>query len=106
MKTKNHTRFIYQHIYNFDKLNVVGFINFPLKDEVIEFTIYPEVNINSISEIQYDHILISTHEYFYDAIDLIDGLKLSDRIQFLMYTESSDNIMRHFHSPRYNIVGN
>ena len=80
--TRDHTSALTKYISDFYGVNVVGFIDFNGRPELLdgENVPYAEVDWESISDVDFDEILVSSFEFMYDISarirELLHGVDL------------------------------
>ena len=91
--TKDHTKILSEKINGFLELNIIGFIDYGKNDmEKNKESLYPLLKINEISNIDYDEILISSHEYAYEIADLLKENQIAKPI-YQIYDNSSRSFL-------------
>ena len=100
--TKDHTEILPRQINGFVGLNIKGFIDYG-KNDMYENTkkSYSSLEWDEVSTIDYDEILISSHEYMYEIIDLLDKKQIK-KPKYVIYDNASRSfldVLKHF--PNY-----
>jgi hypothetical protein len=104
--TKKHTKILYERIYDFPLLRVVGFIEYPgHKHEDVEFSVFKEIKEEDLSSTAYDWIIVSSHEYQFDILDRLDILQAPQNKRVILYDNAADSLIKHLdYLPVYNPV--
>ncbi len=104
--TQSHTKFLYEKIYDFPNLNIVGYIEYKEnKSNNILNNKFKIIKKNKINMIKWDKILITSHEYFFSIKTFLINLGISENKIIQIYDEASDSLERHIsYLPKYNKI--
>jgi carbamoyltransferase len=90
--TKEHTITLLNYINSFNKLNIVGMIEFTDSSNIINSVpiTFNTLSWNDLSKLEYDEIIISSYEYMYEIEESLKDLKIEKPI-YSIYDHASRN---------------
>lgn len=104
--TQSHTKFLYEKIYDFPNLNIVGFVEYNAKkSNNILKNKFKIIKTHRINKIKWDKILITSHEYLFSIRSILIDLGIKESKIIQIYDEASDSLERHInYLPQYNKI--
>jgi carbamoyltransferase len=104
--TRKHTRVLFEKLFDFPKLNVVGFIAYSVHPHEEEtFGVYPEVGTEFLEHGTYDRIIVSSHEYQEQILKHLDQCGVPASKRYVVYDNAGDSLVRHLaYLPTYNFA--
>ena len=99
-----HTRVLYERIYDFPRLRVEAFVPFQKSQPGEVFKdIYPVVTLDEIRTGDYDKVLVSSHEFQFEIIDWLDKTGVPEWKRVILYDTAGDTLEKHLkYLPVYN----
>lgn len=102
--TIEHTKFIYERLYEISKLNIIGFIPWRNSEKNPDiFRKFKKLDLENLNKQNFEYILISSHEYFYEIKDFLEKLKINEKKLVEIYDTASDTMLENSqYLPIYN----
>ena len=91
--TNDHTEILSRQINDFMKLNIIGFIDYGKNDLYKnKKQNYKTFEWEQISTLDYDEIIISTHEYMYEVLEMLEKKKVA-KIIYKIYNNATRSFL-------------
>jgi len=103
--TQTHTKFLYEKIYDFPVLNILGFIDIKKSSKNLFKDKFKKLDFKNLKTIKFDKILITSHEYQFVIFNILKEKGISEDKIITIYDEASDSLERHIeYLPKYNNI--